>query len=172
MSCATLIQRLHVVSPGGVPEPRAKISGGFVDSDMPGNTRLDNSLDLTSSEVSYCVVSTLSRGEIICGGCDNLLQFPRYLPSRFPSKLRRDTNYTSPEAETDYQVPLKPEWLQRVDVKRDGGLEHTNSGMKWAVGKILPKWAWWLLASWEVEEAFFKFRSSGIWQHHRTLYAK
>lgn len=165
MSCATLIQRLHVVSPGGVPEARAKISRGFVDSDMPGSTRLDSSLDLTSSEVSYCVVSTLSRGEIICGDCDNLLQFPRYLPSRFSSKLRRDTNYTSPEAETDYQVPLKPEWLQRVDVKRDGGLEHT-------VGKILPKWAWWLLASWEAEEGFFKLRSSGIWQHHRTLYAK
>lgn len=121
MSCAT------VVSHGGVPESRAKLSRGFVDSDTPGNTQLDNSLDLPSSE---CVVSTLSCKEIICGDCDDLLQFPRYLPSRFPSKPRRDTNYTSPETETDYQVPLKQEWLQRVDVKRDGGLVLTNLGMK------------------------------------------
>lgn len=119
-----------MVSHGGVPEPRAKISRGFVDSDVPGNTQLDNSLDLTSPEVYYCVVSTLSGGEIICGDCDNLLQFPQYLPSHFPSKLRRDSNYPAPETETDYQVPLKQEWLQRVDVKRDGGLVHTNPGMK------------------------------------------
>lgn len=119
-----------MVSHGGVPEPRAKISRGFVDADMPGNTQLDNNLDLPSSEVYYCVGSTLSRKEIICGDCDDLLQFPRYLPSRFPSKPRRDTNYTSPETETDYQVPLKQEWLQRVDVKRDGGLVLTNPGMK------------------------------------------
>lgn len=75
MSCATIIQRLHVVSRGGVPELRAKISRGFVDSDMPGNTQLDNSLDLPSSEVYYCVGSTLSCKEIICGDCDICYNF-------------------------------------------------------------------------------------------------
>lgn len=58
-------------------------------------TSLSSDLDLIYLPWSILLgVSTLSRGDIACGGYYNLLRFPQHLPSCSPSKLRRDNNCT------------------------------------------------------------------------------